>query len=393
MSSFSSGKLEDIKYLYENVVSNNQEVLSEGGFDFDSSRNAATNRKAGAQFGSQLSDIIGAGLQGADYFGTRTTSKNPVAQGVNYITRSYTEPSRQIGQFGLGMLGINPPTPKEAGIRGTSTGGRRPGTPATPSSTARTAPTPATSSPTARTAPASSTVLAKQRGVEGKLDKATGKFTAGAFSDAEKSRYSSVAARPGTQAAGPASIRPKTQNPLLKDNELARMRAASLMRQQNRNLPSGKIPTSSDLKAPTPTPTSNATGDERTPWADTRGKSATGVTPLTSNQATAATTRPVSPEVKATNTLASSPSPITPNPSRATGSKKPGSTYENVEINVFDMVLEYLMNTGHADSIHEAEYIMANLDSEMIENIVEVKYVTKKGRNEIAMKIRANKQN
>jgi len=48
---------------------------------------------------------------------------------------------------------------------------------------------------------ASSTVLAKQKGVEGKLDKATGKFTAGAFSGAEKSRYSSVAVKnAGTQS-------------------------------------------------------------------------------------------------------------------------------------------------------------------------------------------------
>ncbi|NBP03391.1 MAG: hypothetical protein EBU90_25545 [Proteobacteria bacterium] len=56
---------------------------------------------------------------------------------------------------------------------------------------------------------ASSTVLAKQKGVEGKLDKATGKFTAGAFSNAEKSRYSSVAARnsaaSGTPKPAPSS--------------------------------------------------------------------------------------------------------------------------------------------------------------------------------------------
>jgi len=42
---------------------------------------------------------------------------------------------------------------------------------------------------------ASSTVLAKRKGVEGRLDKATGKFTTGTFSAAEKSRYSSVAAQ------------------------------------------------------------------------------------------------------------------------------------------------------------------------------------------------------
>jgi hypothetical protein len=50
---------------------------------------------------------------------------------------------------------------------------------------------------------ASSTVLAKQKGVEGRLDKATGKFTTGAFSSAEKSRYSSVAAKNAASSGAP----------------------------------------------------------------------------------------------------------------------------------------------------------------------------------------------
>ena len=58
---------------------------------------------------------------------------------------------------------------------------------------------------------ASSTVLAKQKGVEGKLDKATGKFTAGAFSGAEKSRYASVAAQ--NAARNSASSAPKPPTP------------------------------------------------------------------------------------------------------------------------------------------------------------------------------------
>ena len=48
-----------------------------------------------------------------------------------------------------------------------------------------------------------STVLAKQKGVEGRLDKATGKFTTGAFSSAEKSRYASVAAKNTASSAIP----------------------------------------------------------------------------------------------------------------------------------------------------------------------------------------------
>ncbi len=79
---------------------------------------------------------------------------------------------------------------------------------------------PAGSSSTPPPRPAtSSTVLAKRKGVEGKLDKATGKFTAGAFSDTEKSRYSSVAAQNAAKssassgAATPAAAQPKPATP------------------------------------------------------------------------------------------------------------------------------------------------------------------------------------
>jgi len=57
---------------------------------------------------------------------------------------------------------------------------------------------------------ASSTVLAKQKGVEGKLDKATGKFTAGAFSGAEKSRYSSVATQNAARNSTSSAPKPPT---------------------------------------------------------------------------------------------------------------------------------------------------------------------------------------
>jgi hypothetical protein len=65
------------------------------------------------------------------------------------------------------------------------------------------------SNPVTRTAvERPSTVLAKQGGVEGRLDKATGKFTAGAFSAAEKSRYASVAAKNAASSAQSTSAKP-----------------------------------------------------------------------------------------------------------------------------------------------------------------------------------------
>ena len=37
----------------------------------------------------------------------------------------------------------------------------------------------------------------------------------------------------------------------------------------------------------------------------------------------------------------------------------------------YDIVLEFLMNEGHADDIHEANYIMLEMDSQQIKNIIE----------------------
>jgi hypothetical protein len=99
--------------------------------------------------------------------------------------------------------GRNKPTPRPAAGSGSTPPPRPAGSGSTPP------PRPA----------ASSTVLAKQKGVEGKLDKATGKFTAGAFSGAEKSRYSSVAAQNAARssassgAATPAAAQPKPATP------------------------------------------------------------------------------------------------------------------------------------------------------------------------------------
>lgn len=43
------------------------------------------------------------------------------------------------------------------------------------------------------------------------------------------------------------------------------------------------------------------------------------------------------------------------------------------EVEIYDIVLEYLMSEGHADTIAEAEYIMTELDSEMVDQIVETR--------------------
>lgn len=44
---------------------------------------------------------------------------------------------------------------------------------------------------------------------------------------------------------------------------------------------------------------------------------------------------------------------------------------QSYEYDAYDLVLEYLLDTGHVDSIEEANYVMMQMNSEMIQNIVE----------------------
>ena len=59
---------------------------------------------------------------------------------------------------------------------------------------------------------------------------------------------------------------------------------------------------------------------------------------------------------------------------------------EEVEIDIFDYLLEYLVAEGYADTNKAALAIMANMSEEWKQDIVEAKYGTKKGRHKLAMK-------
>lgn len=54
---------------------------------------------------------------------------------------------------------------------------------------------------------------------------------------------------------------------------------------------------------------------------------------------------------------------------KATGSKKPGSTSE--QFDAYDVVVEYLFDNGHVDTLEEAHYVMLEMDGKTIAGIVE----------------------
>ena len=104
--------------------------------------------------------------------------------------------------------------------------------------------------------------------------------------------------------------------------------------------------------------------------------------PVNSLQATnaAGSTKAPDPATSFSKTTAATPKPITPNPSASTPaggySKKEGDgklrkdpLFEGVD--VYDLVLEYLLNNGHVDTVEEANYVMMELDAEVIQDIVE----------------------
>lgn len=78
--------------------------------------------------------------------------------------------------------------------------GYKPPTASTPSAPA--ASTPSSSAPAA---PKNTSVLALKGGVQGRLDKATGKFTPGDFSDAEKARYTAAGGKIPSAAPKPTT--------------------------------------------------------------------------------------------------------------------------------------------------------------------------------------------
>ena len=62
----------------------------------------------------------------------------------------------------------------------------------------------------------------------------------------------------------------------------------------------------------------------------------------------------------------------------------------------YDMVLDYLLSEGHADTVEEAHYIMMQLDQEHIQEVVEAYVVTnadKRGNTKAYQNYKAGMKN
>jgi hypothetical protein len=59
------------------------------------------------------------------------------------------------------------------------------------------------------------------------------------------------------------------------------------------------------------------------------------------------------------------------NPNAFKGAKKPQAVNSSYEYDAYDLVLEYLFSEGHVDTLEEANYVMLEMDAEMIQSIIE----------------------
>lgn len=232
-----------------------------------------------------------------------------------------------------------------------------------------------TSTPTASTTPARPAAPA--------ATKTAPAAPAGQTGDKAKDMATWAKANPKLAAAAAERDRTRgtsaTTNPLMKDFK-DRLPA-----------PKAPSPTTASTAFKSSTPSLGSSSSSVQSAGSAAGAKAFPVKPVTSAQATAATTKPVAPEVKATNTAAAAPKPVTANPSAAT---KPASAPKRDEplfedsVDIFDVVIEYLVAEGYADTNQAALVIMANMSEEWREEILEAKYGTAAGRKALAKKIR-----
>jgi hypothetical protein len=168
-------------------------------------------------------------------------------------------------------------------------------------------------------------VLSKKGGVEGTGVGAN--FKARAFTDAERSRYASVAAKNAAAKPAPAAT------PRPKDTSITDMIGRSQVRQG------------------APINTGNTSSDARAIAARSSVANVTAPSPSSSAP-----------------TPAAAPKPPTRRLSAADQRQGIKASYE---YDAYDLVLEYLLSEGHVDTVEEANYVMLEMDAEMIQSICE----------------------
>ena len=404
MSEFTPGTVRDLRYLYENVVHGEQEVLGEdiknpfggslagaisrGSTDQGKAQNRAAVGNALGRITSGAANLIKTGgLAGAA--NRQITAARNAVQG-NRSAPTSTDYKSPFARERNVAPGIGNPTGKDSrldspiagkGPRGNEVGSNL--SPFKPATTPRTAPggagAPAKPSTTAPGSPA-------------RALPPNAKATAPAAKPAGSAMDQWAKANPKLAAASAERARirgtAQTDNPLMKDMKsslpmnspsvqapaVAKLGAGNQSLSQNQNAFKA-APVKPATPAATPSLGQRAaamTSPGSSQYKATTPSAAIAAAPSSSPAASGSV-------VPATNAIAAAPKPITPNPSGGYSTKEgDGKPRKDVLFSyqyedAYDLVLEYLLDDGHAATIAEAEYIMTELDSEVINQIVETR--------------------
>ena len=338
----SFSKLNEIAYLYENAVHGEQEVLDEDASDAGVSARKTIGKAAGSYFNAVkgvakgYADVAGSQLKGLA--GQETTSKNPLARAGNAITRNISAPSRAGLSFAKGLV--------------TGQGSDKP------------ASSPSSTDYKSKFAGARDAAFNKAKGIQG--SPVVGPKPSGAGNTPP----GGAGARPPggngpkvipTKPAATAKPAGSAMDQWAKANP--KLAAASAERDRTRGTSATTNPLMKDMKSSLPAPADNP---EATP---SLGQKAAAMPAMGSSQFKPATTSQAT-NAAGSNSAAASGS-VVPQNDKLAASKKPVDIKASYEYDAYDLVLEYLLSQGHAETVAEAQYLMTEMDAEMIGDIVE----------------------
>ena len=379
----SFSKLNEIAHLYENAVHGEQEVLGEDASDAGlKTRKAIDFVKNNVVKGVKAAvDVTGAQYQGLG--GQKTTSKDPIARAANSVTRTISDPYRKAA-------------PEIANFTKSLVTGQRSDKPAAKPPTSSTN-TPSRFSRPQNAAPGLSDI----RGGQGNA--APSKYKSSSDGKMYKNYNDALAARNSRQKAGAGTTPPAagTTPP-----------AGAGARPPGGNSPK-LLPAKPAAPAKPAIPTGTtaggttfqrraATGDELRAAQDARAAAkAAGNTKGAEEAAVKAgvnASKPATPSLsqraaampamgssqfkpatasQATNAAGSNSAAasgsLVPASNKIASSLKPIDLKASYEYDVYDLVLEYLLDNGHVDTVEEANYVMMEMDAETIGNIVEAR--------------------
>lgn len=367
MSEFTTGTVKDLRYLYENVVHGEQEVLGEAGFNpYGTRERAAAISREGSRQIKSVVNPLGAATDEYQKSGPRQVKGAPInSLAQNQKVASLPANAKQVTQYPQGV-----PT----GVGGGNAGASR-STP-TPTPTPR----PATPSTTAVGSPARPVATPTAKPVATPAARASAAPTRPTATNAK-------AITPAAKPAGSAMDQWAKANPTLAaaSAERARIRGTSqtdnpLMKDFKSSLPTNSPSVQAPAVANLANKSTSLSGNQslvnnpnafKAAPAPTRQPTLKPVTPSAAIAAAPSSSAAASGSVTPiTRTISATPKPIIPNPSGTPMRKEP--LKNSYEYDAYNLVLEYLLNDGHAVTIAEAEYIMTRLDEETIQNICEV---------------------